>query len=139
MGDIFINCLLFFGAGKISYNVPAVYAFCAIKTLGGVERRSVNRVFNITGDAIQPSGGNKGLLGINVNGHGFWDGRNVGIFFTYDILFPLYITGASNINTYKGNMQELILGVGFRHIFTNRLTRLADLARLLTWIRLTVN
>jgi hypothetical protein len=113
-----------------------IIVFCSIISICNIFAReeayttfgsSYNNLFNITGDTIQPRNGYKGMSGFNLDCYAFWNDKNVGIFVVYNLLLPTYIMGNSNIDTYKGIMQETILGAGFRHIITNRLTLLGGL------------
>jgi hypothetical protein len=85
----------------------------------------------VDGDSIHSPGSNKGMLGTSITSFGFWDGRDIGTFALYNTLIPLYVTNlksASNIDSYRSNIShEGAIGVGFRRIFTNRLTFLGGL------------
>ncbi|MDR1466713.1 MAG: hypothetical protein LBI40_03745 [Treponema sp.] len=60
-----------------------------------------------------------GYLGVNFGGYGFWNKRNIGIFFNYGLLFPVV---DSIKNNYKPIIQgDFILGPGFRYNINEKL------------------
>jgi hypothetical protein len=60
-----------------------------------------------------------GAPGINFSGYGFYDHKNIGFFFNYGLLFPVF----NNIdNNYNPTVQgDFILGVAFKHDISERL------------------
>jgi hypothetical protein len=60
-----------------------------------------------------------GSPGINLGGYGFWNQKNIGIFFNYGFLFPVADTIG---NDYKPTVQaDFVLGPGFRHAINEKL------------------
>ena len=60
-----------------------------------------------------------GSPGVNFSGYGFWNKKNMGIFFNYGLLFPV---GDSIKNNYKPIVQgDFILGPGFRYNINEKL------------------
>jgi hypothetical protein len=59
-----------------------------------------------------------GSPGINLSGYGFWNKKNIGMFFNYGLLFPV----VDNKNNYEPVVQgDFILGPGFRYNINEKL------------------
>ncbi len=60
-----------------------------------------------------------GAFGINLSGYGFWNKKNIGIFYNYGFLFP----SVNNIeNNFDPILQfDFLWGVGFRHHISEKL------------------
>jgi hypothetical protein len=60
-----------------------------------------------------------GYAGVNFNGYGFWNKKNIGLFYNVGVLFPITDTIESNYNPIV--LGDFILGPGFRYNFSEKL------------------
>jgi hypothetical protein len=86
---------------------------------------SYQNITNLSGDFVQTAGGNTGLAGFSFNALQFWNNRDIGVFFNANWLMAVYLTNRNNLQSYGSNYVGGIMGPGFRHSMSDKLTLLA--------------
>jgi hypothetical protein len=80
---------------------------------------------NLSGDFVQAAGGSIGMVGLSVNAMGFWNNRNIGLFVNGNWLMAVYLSNRIDLQNYGNFYMGGIIGPGFRHSVSDKLTLLA--------------